>query len=143
MPDVAVGEGGSQYTVGVSTLATIWRGLCRCPVMLPPKEAPVARAVISDPKRHTAYEPLYEIDPQTGDSVEIFYADRAVARSFGTSEAGWFWWTCRVGSLPSDPPTGPFTSSYRAYRNFAGRSENADTVQTHPFSRFRSLKIRH
>ena len=51
----------------------------------------MARAVISDPKRHTAYEPLYENDPETGDSVEIFYADPAVARSFGAREAGWFW----------------------------------------------------
>ena len=72
----------------------------------------MARAVISDPKRHAAYEPLYEIDPQTGASVEIFYADRALARSFGTSEAGWFWWTCHSGSLPHDLPSGPFANSY-------------------------------
>ncbi len=32
----------------------------------------MARAVISDPKRRTACEPLYDIDPQTGASVEIF-----------------------------------------------------------------------
>ena len=44
----------------------------------------MARAVISDPKRRTACEPLYDIDPQTGASVEIFYADRALAMSFGT-----------------------------------------------------------
>ncbi len=79
----------------------------------------MARAVISDPKRHTAYEPLYEIDPQTGASVEIFYADRAVAGSFGAREAGWFWWTCQSGSLPLDLPAGPFGTSYGAYRNFA------------------------
>ena len=79
----------------------------------------MARAVISDPKRLTAYEPLYEIDPQTGDSVEIFYADGAVARTFGTRDAGWFWWTCRSGSLPEGEPSGPFGTSYAAYRNFA------------------------
>jgi hypothetical protein len=79
----------------------------------------VARAVISDPKRHAAYEPLYDIDPQTGASVEIFYADRAVAGSFGKHNAGWFWWTCQSGDLPQDLPAGPFTSSYLAYRNFA------------------------
>ena len=39
----------------------------------------MARAVISDPKRRTAFEPLYDIDPQTGASVEIFYADPALA----------------------------------------------------------------
>ena len=82
----------------------------------------MARAVISDPKRHTAFEPLYDIDPQTGASVEIFYADRALARSFGTSEAGWFRWTCQSGSLPVGPPTGPFSSSYLAYRDFVTRT---------------------
>jgi hypothetical protein len=82
-------------------------------------EASVAPAVISDPKRHAASEPLYDIDPQTGASVEIFYADTTVARSLGTAVAGWFWWTCQSGSLPADLPSGPFTSSYLAYRNFA------------------------
>jgi hypothetical protein len=75
----------------------------------------MARAVIFDPKRRTAFEPLYDIDPQTGASVEIFYADPAVARSFGTSEAGWFCWSCQNGSLPG-PPTGPFGTSFAAYR---------------------------
>ena len=51
----------------------------------------MARAVISGPKRRTAYEPLYDIDPQTGASVEIFYAYRVLAMSFGT-RGGWFWW---------------------------------------------------
>jgi hypothetical protein len=63
----------------------------------------VARAVISDPKRHTACEPLYDVDPQTGASVEIFYADRALATSFG-ARAGWFWWACQRGFLPGGPP---------------------------------------
>jgi hypothetical protein len=79
----------------------------------------VARAMISDPKRHTAYEPLYDIDPHTGASVEIFYADPTVARSFGTPDAGWFWWTCQSGSVPEREPNGPFGTSYAAYRNFA------------------------
>jgi hypothetical protein len=84
----------------------------------------VARAAISDPKRHTAYEPLYDIDPQTGASVEIFHADRVVAESFGTPSAGWFWWSCYSGCLPHDRPAGPFASSYLAYRNFASRSRS-------------------
>jgi hypothetical protein len=79
----------------------------------------VSRAVISDPKRRTAFEPLYDIDPHTGGSVEIFYADRGLARSFGTPNAGWYFWSCLPGCLPDGPPKGPFTSSYLAYRNFA------------------------
>ena len=79
----------------------------------------MARAVISDPKRRTAYEPLYDIDPQTGASVEVFYADCALARSFGAGGEGWFWWACQPGCLPDGRPTGPFATSYAAYRNFA------------------------
>lgn len=78
----------------------------------------MVRAVISDPKRHTAYEPLYDIDPQTGATVEIFYADSALARSFGTLGAGWFWWSCQPDFQPGQA-TGPFGTSYTAYRNFA------------------------
>ena len=49
----------------------------------------MARAVISDPKRRPALEPLYEdIDPRTGASIEVFYADRVLAGSFGTRGAG-------------------------------------------------------
>jgi hypothetical protein len=74
------------------------------------KGCPMARAVISDPKRHTACEPLYDIDSQTGASVEIFYADRAFAGSFST-HAGWFWWACQPGFLPGGLPIGPFDTS--------------------------------
>jgi hypothetical protein len=78
----------------------------------------MARAIISDPKRRTAYEPLYDIDPQTGASVEIFYADRVLAKSFGRGP-GWYCWSCQRGCLPDGSPTGPFGTSYTAYRNFA------------------------
>jgi hypothetical protein len=78
----------------------------------------VARAVISGPKRCTVYEPLYDIDLHTGASVEVFYADPALANSFGRG-TGWFWWTCQRGFLPNGLPTGPFATSYAAYRNFA------------------------
>jgi hypothetical protein len=78
----------------------------------------VARAVISSPKRCAVHEPLYDIDPQTGASVEVFYADRALADSFGRG-TGWFWWSCQRGSLPDGLPAGPFGTSYAAYRNFA------------------------
>jgi hypothetical protein len=82
----------------------------------------MARAVISDPKRRAALEPIYDTEPHTGASVEVFYADRVLAKSFGTS-AGWFWWTCRRGLLPHDRPTGPFPNSYLAYREL--RDANA------------------
>ncbi len=80
----------------------------------------MARAVISDPKRRTAFAPLYDIDPQTGASVEVFYADHWLAKSFGAPNAGWFYWTCQSGSLPEGEPSGPFTSSYAAYREALG-----------------------
>ena len=42
---------------------------------------------------------------------------------------GWFWWLCKPGSLPEVPPTGPFATSYGAYRDALDRgndcSENA------------------
>ena len=79
----------------------------------------MARAVISDPRRRTAYEPLYNIDPQTGASVEIFYADRVLATSFGTRGEGWFWWSCQprfcqmVRRLVPLPPAMPPTAISR------------------------------
>ena len=80
----------------------------------------MARAVISDPKRRTAFEPLYDIDPYTGASIEIFYAERALATSFGAPDAGWFRWSCQSGSLPHELPSGPFGTSYAAYRDTLG-----------------------
>jgi hypothetical protein len=80
----------------------------------------MSRAVISDPKRRAAFQPLYEIDQRTGASIEIFYADPVLAKSFST-RPGWFWWSCRPGSLPAGVPTGPFPTSYAAYRNIASR----------------------
>jgi hypothetical protein len=79
----------------------------------------MGRVMTSDPKRLAAYEPLYDIDPRTGASVEVFYADWVLAKSFGARRPGWFWWTCQRGHLPDELPTGPFATSYRAYRNFA------------------------
>jgi hypothetical protein len=76
----------------------------------------MARAVISDPKRRAAFEPIYDHDPHTGVSLEVFFADHWLARSFST-RSGWFWWHCKPGCLPDMPPTGPFGTSYAAYRN--------------------------
>ncbi len=73
-------------------------------------------AEVSDPKRRAAFEPLYDIDPRTGASIEVFYADTVLAKSFDR-RSGWFWWTCQSGFLPESEPTGPFATSYRAYRD--------------------------
>ena len=42
------------------------------------------------------HEPLYHIDPQTGTTIEVFYADRTL-ETFGRCGAGWFWWPRRRG----------------------------------------------
>jgi hypothetical protein len=76
----------------------------------------MARAVISDAKRRAALEPIYDGDPHTGVTLEVFFADHVLANSFGT-RPGWFWWRCKPGCLPDMPPTGPFATSYAAYRN--------------------------
>lgn len=84
----------------------------------------MARAVLSNPERRAAGEPLYIRDPRTGASVEVFYAEPVLAQSFG-AHAGWFWWTCLLGGLPDVPPHGPFASSYSAYRDATGGAPRA------------------
>ena len=64
----------------------------------------------------THTEPLYDIDPRTGVSIEVFYADRTL-ETFGRGGAGWFWWPRRRGCSPDGPATGPFATSYAAYRH--------------------------
>ena len=79
----------------------------------------MATPITSHLECRAAHEPLYDVDPRTGDTVEIFYADSALAKSFGTV-AGWFWWSCRCGGLPDRAPTGPFPTSFAAYRDTRG-----------------------
>ena len=85
------------------------------------------------------HEPLFDIHPMTGASIEVFFADRLA--TFGRGGAGWFWWSRRRGCSPDGSPTGPFATSYAAYRHAisaAGRTArhslahnvNADTVRT-------------
>ena len=71
--------------------------------------APVSR-------QRAAHEPLYDINPRTGISIEVFYADRTL-ETFGRCGAGWFYWARRRGFSPSSPETGPFATSYAAYRH--------------------------
>ncbi len=61
-------------------------------------------------------EPLFDVDPRTGASIEVFYADRRL-ETFGRCGAGWFYWSRRRGFTPDDPATGPFSTSYAAYRH--------------------------
>jgi hypothetical protein len=71
--------------------------------------APVSR-------QRAAHEPLYDINPATGMSIEVFYADRTL-ETFGRGGAGWFYWSRRRGFSPGGPATGPFTSSFGAFRH--------------------------
>jgi hypothetical protein len=72
-------------------------------------------APTSCPQR-AAREPLYDIDPRIGVSIEVFYADRTL-ETFGSGGAGWFWWPRRRGCSPDGLATGPFATSYAAYRH--------------------------
>ena len=60
-------------------------------------------------------ETLFDVHPLTGTSFEVFYADRTF-ETFGRIGAGWFCWPRRRGFAPTGPATGPFPSSYLAYR---------------------------
>ena len=91
----------------------------------------MARVVAFELERRSAYEPLYVIDPRTGASIEVFYADRVLAKSFST-RPGWFWWACRPGCLPDGLPTGAFATSYLAYRDMALRLHTVSPVQPDP-----------
>jgi hypothetical protein len=74
-------------------------------------------------------KPYFDIDPRTGATIEVFYADRAL-ETFGRRGSGWFWWRRRRGFAPDGPATGPFGTSYAAYRHarlgdqFGGRRYN-------------------
>jgi hypothetical protein len=61
-------------------------------------------------------EPLYDINPRTGVSIEVYYADRSL-ETFGRVGGGWFWQARRRGFAPDGLTTGPFPTSYSAYRN--------------------------
>jgi hypothetical protein len=72
--------------------------------------------VTSSMKQCAAHEPFYDIDPRTGVSIEVFYADRAL-ETFGRCGAGWFYWSRKRGFSPDGSPTGPFATGYAAYRH--------------------------
>ncbi len=76
------------------------------------------------PTQHARYEPLYDVHPRTGSSIEVFYADRTL-ETFGKGGAGWFWWSRRRGFSPNGAPTGPFATRYAAYRHALGTNLGA------------------
>ena len=67
-------------------------------------------------KQPARHEPLFDIHPLTGVTIEVFYSDRTL-ETFGRGGAGWFWWSRRQGFSPDGLPTGPFATSYGAYRH--------------------------
>ena len=68
------------------------------------------------PGARTSSAPFFDVHPRTGATIEVFYADRAL-ETFGRCGAGWFWWARRRGNSPAGPATGPFATSYSAYRH--------------------------
>ncbi len=72
-------------------------------------------------------EPLFDVHPQTGAAIEVFYADRTL-ETFGRCGAGWFWWVRQRGCSPAGPATGPFATSYSAYRHALGADLGAEGI---------------
>jgi hypothetical protein len=70
-------------------------------------------------RRRPKYEPLFDLDPLTGVSIEVFWADTTL-ETFGSRGAGWFWWSRRRGFSPAGSANGPFPTSYSAYRDAWG-----------------------
>jgi hypothetical protein len=62
------------------------------------------------------YAPIFDVNPVTGGTFEVFYADKA-PDTLGVRRAGWFWWSRRRGFSPESPAVGPFPTSYSAYRD--------------------------
>jgi hypothetical protein len=84
------------------------------------------------------HEPLYDVYPVTGASIEVFFVDRAL-EAFGRCGAGWFWSSRRRGFPPEGAASGPFPTSYAAYRHatktaapFPRPSVRASIAPTHP-----------
>jgi hypothetical protein len=61
------------------------------------------------------HEPLFDIDPVTGASIEIFWADATLA-TFGRVGAGWWWHPRQRGFAPTGLAYGPFPTCYSAFR---------------------------
>jgi hypothetical protein len=67
-------------------------------------------------RHHRKYAPFFDVDPLTGRSIEVFYADPAL-ETFGNRGAGWFWHARRSGFAPTGAARGPFSTSYSAFHD--------------------------
>ena len=76
----------------------------------------IPRAPTSSRRQRARHEPLYDIHPRAGVSIEVFWAETTL-ETFGRGAPGWFWWPRRHGFAPDGPARGPFPTSYSAYRN--------------------------
>ncbi len=65
------------------------------------------------PLQPVRHPPIHDVHPLTGVSIEVFYADWAM-ETFGRSEAVGFG---RCAFKPDGPATGPFATTYAAYRH--------------------------
>jgi hypothetical protein len=79
-------------------------------------EAIMATAISSHAARRQECA-FYEIDPRTGATVEIFYANGLAAQSFGARGAGFYWRQRGSANVPS----GPFLICLDAYRDALDR----------------------
>jgi hypothetical protein len=93
----------------------------------------MARAIVATEQR-AAFEPLYDIDPRTGASIEVFYCDGTLARAFG-GEPGWYWWGCYAGCLPDSDAVGPFATSYLALMDAIQAQRATSELHPRPFGR--------
>ena len=73
-------------------------------------------------------EPLFDIHPLTGATIEVFYADGRL-ETFGRYGAGWFWCCRRRGSSAR---AGAYRSVFAELRRLSARDEcgGADLVVT-------------
>jgi hypothetical protein len=71
-------------------------------------------------------QPIHDVHPLTGICIEVFWADTTL-ETFGRGVAGWFWWPRRRGFSPDGPATGPFSTSYAAYRHALGTNLGTKT----------------
>jgi hypothetical protein len=76
-------------------------------------------------RQRARYEPLYDIDPRTGASFEVFDSDRTL-ETFGRCGPGWFYWARRRSFAPDSSAIGPFATSYAAYRHAMGTNLGAE-----------------
>jgi hypothetical protein len=74
----------------------------------------MATAISSRAARRVEFA-FYEIS-KSGQTIEIFFADRVFARSFGARAAGWYW-RYRQADCSPGKPTGPFLVCLDAYRD--------------------------